>query len=196
MKKSTDFKSKIKFSNYILGKVFVVVLSVLVLALIYRNSFQHINVYSILAGLLLISSLGYKSANYLSSSAKNLSLIDQLEFALLFTLVFGIILEISGNSLFSLSYVLLPIVVLGLGWHAAGLSFVIISVLQITKFQSPSPAYQIVILLISTLVLGYLLKGNKIVLGSNILKKIPTKAGRVRVLHLLKLPMTKRIRII
>jgi len=171
VKKSTDFKSKIKFSNYILGKVFVVVLSILVLALIYKNSFQDINAYSILAGLLLISSLGYKSANYLSSSAKNLSLIDQLEFALLFTLVFEIILEISGNSLFPLSYILLPIIVLGLGWHAAGFSFVIISVLQITKFQSPLLAYQIVILLLSTLVLGYLLKGNKIVWGSNIFKK-------------------------
>ena len=171
MKKSTDFKSKIKFSNYILGKVFVVVLSILVLALIYRNSFQNINAYSILTGLLLISSLGYKSANYLSSSPKKLSLIDQLEFALLFTLVFEIILEISGNSLFPLSFVLFPIIVLGLGWHAAGLSFVIISVLQIIKFQSPLLAYQIVILLISTLILGYLLKGNKIVWGSNLFKK-------------------------
>jgi len=175
VKKSIDFKSKIKFSNYILGKVFVVILSILVIALIYKNSFQSLNFYSILAALLLISAVGYKSANYISSSVKNLSLIDQIEFSLLFTLVFEIILEISGNKLFPFSYALMPIVVLIFGWPAAGLSFVIVSVLQITQFQSPSLPYQIVILLFSTLILGFLLKGNKFLIGSNILKKASVK---------------------
>ncbi len=171
MKKSIDFKSKIKSSNYVLGKVFIVVLSLLVIALIYKNSFQSFNFYSILAVLLLISSVVYKSLNYINSSLQNLSLIDQLEFSVLFTLVFEIILEISGNNLFPFSYVLLPVVVLLFGWPAAGLSFVIVSVLQITQFQSPSLPYQVVILLFSTVILGFLLKGNKLALRSNILKK-------------------------
>lgn len=171
MKKYIDFKSKIKFSNYILGKVFIVVLSVLILALIYKNSFQGLNFYSILAVLLLISSVVYKSANYISSSVKNLTLIDQLEFSILFTLVFEIILEISGNKLFPFSYVLLPLVVLFFGWPAAGLSFLVVSVLQITQFQSASLPYQVVILLFSTLILGFLLRGNEIPLGANLLKK-------------------------
>lgn len=171
MKKSIDFKSKIKFSNYILGKFFIVVLSILIIALIYKNSFQSLNFYSILAVLLLISSVVYKSLNYINASLRNLSLIDQLEFAVLFTLVFEVILEISGNKLFPLSYLFLPVVVLLFGWPAAGLSFVIVSVLQITQFQSTSLPYQVVILIISTLVLGFLLKGNKLELGSNIFKK-------------------------
>lgn len=180
MKKSIDFKSKIKFSNYILGKVFVVILSLLVIALIYKNSFQSLNFYSILAGLLLISSVGYKSVNYISSSVKKLSLVDQLEFALMFTLVFEIILEISWNHLFPFSYILLPVIVLAFGWPAAGLSFVLVSVLQVTQSQSSSLPYQIVILLFSTLILGYLLKGNKVNLGSNIFKKGLEKKGAIQ----------------
>ena len=171
MKKSIDFKTKIKFSNYVLGKVFIIALSILIIALIYKNSFQSFNFYSLLAVLLLISSVVYKSANYITSSVRSLSLIDQLEFSVLFTLVFEIILEISGNKLFPFSYALLPVVVLLFGWPAAGLSFVIVSVLQITQFQSPSLPYQVGILLLSTFILGFLLKGNKLVLGSNTVKK-------------------------
>lgn len=171
MKKSIDFKSKIKFSNYVLGKILVVVLSIFIIALIYKNSFQSLNFYSILAVLLLISSVVYKSRNSIKSSFRNLSLIDQIEFTVLFTLVFEIILEISGNNLFPFSYVFLPLVVLVFGWPAAGLSFLIVSVLQITQFQSSSLPYQVVILLFSTLILGFLLKGNKLELGSSIFKK-------------------------
>lgn len=171
MKKSIDFRTKIKLSNYILGKVFIAALSVIIIALIYKGSFQSLNFYSILASLLLISAVGYKSANYISSSLKNLTLADQLEFALMFTLLFELVLEISGNKLFPFSYLLLPLIVLAFGWTAAGLSFLIVSVLQITQFQTPSLVSQIGILLLSTLTLGFLLKGNKIDLGSKIFKK-------------------------
>ena len=171
MKKSIDFKSKIKLSNYVLGKVFIVVLSILILALIYKNSFKSINFYSILAVILLISAVAYKSVNYIASASRSLSKIDEIEFALLSTLVFEIVLQIFGNELFPLSYVLLPLIVLFFGWSAGGLTFVIISVLQITQLQSPSLPYQIVILFLSTSILGFLLKGNKLTLGSNILQK-------------------------
>ncbi|MFB3147480.1 MAG: diguanylate cyclase [Thermodesulfobacteriota bacterium] len=171
MKKSIDFKSKIKLSNYVLGKVFIVVLSTLVLALIYKNSFESINFYSILAAFLLISTVVYKSVNYITGASRNLSRIDEIEFALLFALVFEILLEIFGNELFPLSYVLLPLIVLLFGWPAGGLSFVIVSILQITKFQGPLLPYQITILLLSTLILGFLLKGNKLALGSKIFQK-------------------------
>ncbi|MCH8013326.1 MAG: diguanylate cyclase [Candidatus Dadabacteria bacterium] len=171
MKKSIDFKSKIKLSNYVLGKVFIVVLSTLVLALIYKNSFESINFYSILAAFLLISTVVYKSVNYITGASRNLSRIDEIEFALLFALVFEILLEIFGNELFPLSYVLLPLIVLLFGWPAGGLSFVIVSILQITKFQGPLLPYQITILLLSTLILGFLLKGNKLALRSNIFQK-------------------------
>lgn len=137
MKKSIDFKSKIKLSNYVSGKIFIVVLSTLVLALIYKNSFESINFYSILAAFLLISTVVYKSVNYITGASRNLSRIDEIEFALLFALVFEILLEIFGNELFPLSYVLLPLIVLLFGWPAGGLSFVIVSILQITKFQGP-----------------------------------------------------------
>ena len=170
MKKSIDFKSKIKLSNYVLGKVFIVVLSTLILALIYKNSFKSINFYSILAVFLLFSTVVYKSANYITAASRNLSRIDEIEFALIFTLVFEIMLEIFGYEFFPLSYILLPLIVLFFGWPAGGLSFVIVSILQITQFQGPSLPYQIAILLLSTLILGFLLKGNKI-LGSNILQK-------------------------
>ncbi|MCH7518759.1 MAG: diguanylate cyclase [Candidatus Dadabacteria bacterium] len=171
MKKSIDFKSKIKLSNYVSGKIFIVVLSTLVLALIYKNSFESINFYSILAAFLLISTVVYKSVNYITGASRNLSRIDEIEFALLFALVFEILLEIFGNELFPLSYVLLPLIVLLFGWPAGGLSFVIVSILQITKFQGPLLPYQITILLLSTLILGFLLKGNKLALGSNIFQK-------------------------
>jgi len=171
VKKSIDFKSKIKLSNYVSGKVFIVVLSTLVLALIYKNSFESINFYSILAAFLLISTVVYKSVNYITGASRNLSRIDEIEFALLFALVFEILLEIFGNELFPLSYVLLPLIVLLFGWPAGGLSFVIVSILQITKFQGPLLPYQITILLLSTLILGFLLKGNKLALGSNIFQK-------------------------
>ncbi|MEE9238356.1 MAG: diguanylate cyclase [Thermodesulfobacteriota bacterium] len=171
MKKSIDFKSKIKLSNYVSGKVFIVVLSTLVLALIYKNSFESINFYSILAAFLLISTVVYKSVNYITGASRNLSRIDEIEFALLFALVFEILLEIFGNELFPLSYVLLPLIVLLFGWPAGGLSFVIVSILQITKFQGPLLPYQITILLLSTLILGFLLKGNKLALGSKIFQK-------------------------
>ena len=61
MKKSIDFKNKIKFLNSNLGKVLVVVVSILILALIISNSFQSLNFYSVLVVLLLLSSvvLGY-----------------------------------------------------------------------------------------------------------------------------------------
>ncbi|MCZ6684919.1 MAG: diguanylate cyclase [Candidatus Dadabacteria bacterium] len=171
MKKSIDFKSKIKLSNYVSGKIFIVVLSTLVLALIYKNSFESINFYSILAAFLLISTVVYKSVNYITGASRNLSRIDEIEFALLFALVFEILLEIFGNELFPLSYVLLPLIVLLFGWPAGGLSFVIVSILQITKFQGPLVPYQITILLLSTLILGFLLKGNKLALGSKIFQK-------------------------
>ncbi|MEE8298352.1 MAG: hypothetical protein V3R67_03130, partial [Thermodesulfobacteriota bacterium] len=87
MKKSIDFKSKIKLSNYVSGKIFIVVLSTLVLALIYKNSFESINFYSILAAFLLISTVVYKSVNYITGASRNLSRIDEIEFALLFALV-------------------------------------------------------------------------------------------------------------
>ena len=171
MKKSIDFKSKIKLSNYVSGKIFIVVLSTLVLALIYKNSFESINFYSILAAFLLISTVVYKSVNYITGASRNLSRIDEIEFALLFALVFEILLEIFGNELFPLSYLLLPLIVLLFGWPAGGLSFAIVSILQITKFQGPLLPYQITILLLSTLILGFLLKGNKLALRSNIFQK-------------------------
>ena len=166
-----NISSKIKLSNYVSGKVFIVVLSTLVLALIYKNSFESINFYSILAAFLLISTVVYKSVNYITGASRNLSRIDEIEFALLFALVFEILLEIFGNELFPLSYVLLPLIVLLFGWPAGGLSFVIVSILQITKFQGPLLPYQITILLLSTLILGFLLKGNKLALGSKIFQK-------------------------
>ena len=166
-----NISSKIKLSNYVSGKIFIVVLSTLVLALIYKNSFESINFYSILAAFLLISTVVYKSVNYITGASRNLSRIDEIEFALLFALVFEILLEIFGNELFPLSYVLLPLIVLLFGWPAGGLSFVIVSILQITKFQGPLLPYQITILLLSTLILGFLLKGNKLALGSKIFQK-------------------------
>ncbi|MEE8297777.1 MAG: diguanylate cyclase, partial [Thermodesulfobacteriota bacterium] len=125
----------------------------------------------ILAAFLLISTVVYKSVNYITGASRNLSRIDEIEFALLFALVFEILLEIFGNELFPLSYVLLPLIVLLFGWPAGGLSFVIVSILQITKFQGPLLPYQITILLLSTLILGFLLKGNKLALGSKIFQK-------------------------
>ena len=171
MKKSIDLKSKIKSSNYILGKVFIVLLSVLTLALVYKNSFQTLNIYSALSVLLLLSTVSYKTVNNIYGKSKNLSEIDKLEFALLSTLVFEVSIGIFGTGLFPISYLMLPLIVFFFGWSPAGLSFVIISILQITQVQVPASLFNIFLLALSTLILGFLLKGNKITLGAGVFRK-------------------------
>ncbi len=175
MKKYTDLKNKITYSNYLLGKVFVVLLSALIVVLIYKNSFHSFNFYSVLAVLFLISTVSYKTYIYASGALKNPSMIDILEFPLLFTLVFEIIIEIFGYDLFPLSYVLVPVLTLYFGWAGGGLAFFLIGFLQLTQFTGEELPVQISLLLISTVVLGFLLKGHKQRLSSYIFHRDKAK---------------------
>lgn len=161
MKKYTDLKNKITYSNYLLGKVFVVLLSALIIVLIYQNSFHSFNFYSVLAVSFLISTVCYKTYYYASGALESPSIIDMLEFPLLFTLVFEVIIEIFGYNLFPLSYILIPVLTLYFGWTGGGLAFFIVGFLQLTKFRGEELPVQIFLLLISTVVLGFLLKGNR-----------------------------------
>ena len=171
MKKSTDSKNKIKFSNSVLGKVLIVLLSVLTVVFIYKDSFVSLNVYSVLAVLLLGSAVSYKAYTYLKNGMQSGALIERLEFPLLLTLIFEIIIEIFGNELFPLSYIILPAIVLSFGWMSGGLSLLIISVLQITRYPSPELPYQIALLFISAAVLGLLVRGEKGRLSSYIFQR-------------------------
>lgn len=171
MKKSTDLKNKITYSNYLLGKVFVLLLSVLIFVLIYKDSFHSFNFYSALALLFLLSTVFYKSYNFATAVQKNLSLIDSIEFSLLFTLIFEILVNIFGNELFPLSYIIVPLLILYFGWLGGGVSFLIIAILQTTQYRGDDLPVQILLLILSAAIFGFLLKGNKELLRSYIFQK-------------------------
>jgi diguanylate cyclase (GGDEF)-like protein len=171
VKKSIDFRNKIKFSNYELGKICTLLLSALTVVLIYKDSFASLNVYSVLAVLFIGAAVSCKVYTYLKNGLQPGSLIDKLEFPLLITLIFEIVIEIFGNELFPLSFILVPAIILYFGWMGGGLSLLVISVLQITRYPSADLPYQISLLLLSAGILGLLIKGGKGQLGSYIFKR-------------------------
>ena len=140
MKKSIDLMTNIKLSQGVYGKVFNLLISVLTLALIYRGGFASFNIFSILVFLILVSAVSYKAYLFLKNEVRSDSLYQRLELTLLITLLFEIFLEVLGNGLFPLAYIILPVVTLYFGWISGGLSLVIISILQITRYPlSPAP---------------------------------------------------------
>ena len=171
MKKYTDLKNKITFSNFLLGKIFAVLLSALIFVLIYKNSFHSFNFYSLLATLFLFAAAGYRTLLYLKSSTRNISLLDRLEFALLYTLVFEILLQIFGNDLFPASFLLAPVIIYCFGWAGGCFSLLIISFLQVTLHMGLGAVTQVSLLTITTMVIGFLFKGNKELLGSYVFQR-------------------------
>ena len=159
MKKSIDLKNKITYSNYLLGKVFTILLSVLIVVLLLKDSLQSLNAFSILAFLLLIPAAAYKTVNLVSSGRGEIPVLDRLEFALLFTLVFEVLLEIFGNAFFPLSYIMVPLVILYIGWEAGLLSFFVVAMLQAVQRPGLSLPAELFLLLVSAAVFGLLLKG-------------------------------------
>ena len=159
MKKSIDLKNKITYSNYLLGKVFTVLLSVLIVVLLLKDSLQSLNAFSVLAFLLLIPAAAYKTINLINSGRNDIPLQDRLEFALLFTLVFEVLLEVFGNAFFPLSYIMVPLVILYFGWEAGLLSFFAVAMLQAVQRPSQSLPAELLLLLVSAAVFGFLLKG-------------------------------------
>lgn len=166
MKKYTDLKNKITYSNFLLGKVFIVLLSALIFVLIYKDSFHSLNFYSVLATLFLISTLGYRTLNYIRAGFQDIPVLDRLEFSLLYTLLFEVIMEIFGNDVFPISFLMVPVLIYSFGWAGGSLSFLVISILQITLHMGIGTPVQLSLLLITTVVIGFLLKGNKDRLGS------------------------------
>ena len=166
MKKYTDLKNKITYSNFLLGKVFIVLLSALIFVLIYKDSFHSLNFYSVLATLFLISTLGYRTLNYIRAGFQDIPVLDRLEFSLLYTLLFEVIMEIFGNDVFPISFLMVPVLIYSFGWAGGSLSFLVISIIQITLHMGIGTPVQLSLLLITTVVIGFLLKGNKDRLGS------------------------------
>ncbi|MEW6145556.1 MAG: diguanylate cyclase [Thermodesulfobacteriota bacterium] len=160
MKKYTDLKNKISYSNFLLGKVFILLLSALVFILIYKNSFHSLNFYSVLAALLLISTAGYRTLHFIRSGSTNIPLLERLEFSILYTLIFEIFLQIFGNDVFPLSFLLVPVLIYCFGWPGGILSLFIITVLRITLQPAMGALIEVSLLMITALVIGYLLKGN------------------------------------
>ncbi len=171
MKKSTDLMTNMKLPGGVSGKVFTLLLSVLTLVFIYRGGFTSLNVFSILVFLLLASAISYKTYSYVKNGMRSDSLYQRLELTLLITLLFEIIIEAFGNGLFPLAYIILPIVTLYFGWIGGGLSLVIISIIQITRYPSSELPYEILLLIISASLLGFLVKGGKGRLSSYIFNR-------------------------
>ena len=153
------------------GKVFTLFLSVLTLVLIYRGGFTSLNVFSILVFLLLVSVISYNAYSYIKNGMRSGSLYQRLELTLLITLLFEIFIEAFGNGLFPLAYIILPAVTLYFSWIGAALSLAIISIVQITRYPSPHLPYEIVFLLMSAGLLGFLVKGGKGRLSSYIFNR-------------------------
>lgn len=171
MKKYTDLKNKITYSNFLLGKLFAVLLSALILILLYKNSFNTLNFYSALASLLLISAAGYRTLNLVKAGNRNIPLSERIELSILYTLVFEIVLEIFGQDIFPLSYLMVPVLIYCFGWPGGVLSFLIVSVLRLTQNFGAGALVQVLLLATTALVIGYLLKGGRERLGSYIFQR-------------------------
>ena len=171
MKKYTDLKNKITYSNFLLGKLFVVLLSALIIILLYKNSFHTLNFYSILASLLLISAIGYKTLHLVKAGNQNLPLPERLELSLLFTLLFEIVLEVFGKNIFPLSFLMVPVLIYSFGWAGGVLSLLIVTVLRVTRQFEAGALVEVSLLAITALVIGYLLKGGRERLGSYIFQR-------------------------
>jgi len=166
VKKYTDLKNKITYSNFLLGKVLILLLSALIFILIYKNSFHSLNFYSALATLLLLATTGYRTLQLVRAGSRDIPLLERLELSILYTLVFEIFLEIFGNDIFPLSFLLVPVLIYGFGWAGGIMSFSLISVLRISMHFGTGALVELALLMITTLVMGYLLKGDKERLGS------------------------------
>lgn len=171
MKKYTDLKNKITYSNFLLGKLFVVLLSALIIILLYKNSFHTLNFYSVLASLLLISTVGYRTHHLVKAGNQNLPLPERLEFSILYTLLFEIVLEIFGKDIFPLSFLMVPVLIYGFGWPGGVLSLLIVSVLRVTRQFEAGALVEVSLLATTALVIGYLLKGGRERLGSYIFQR-------------------------
>lgn len=166
MKKYTDLKNNITYSNFLLGKVLILLLSALVFILIYQNSFHSLNLYSALATLLLLATAGYRTLQFVRTGSRDIPLLERLELSILYTLVFEIFLEIFGNDIFPLSFLLVPVLIYGFGWAGGIISFSLISILRISMHFGTGALVELSLLMITTLVIGYLLRGDKERLGS------------------------------
>jgi diguanylate cyclase (GGDEF)-like protein len=171
VKKYTDLKNKITYSNFLLGKLFVVLLSALILILLYKNSFNTLNFYSALASLLLISAAGYRTLNLVKAGNRNIPLPERIELSVLYTLVFEIVLEIFGQDIFPLSFLMVPVLIYCFGWPGGVLSLLIVSVLRLTQNFGAGALVQVSLLATTALVIGYLLKGGRERLGSYIFQR-------------------------
>jgi GGDEF domain-containing protein len=166
VKKYTDLKNKITYSNFLLGKVLVLLLSALIFVLIYQNSFLSLNFYSALATLLLLATAGYRTFQFVKTGSRDIPLLERLELSILYTLVFEILLEIFGNDIFPLSFLLVPVLIYGFGWAGGIISFLVISILRVSMHFGTGTLVELSMLMIITVVIGFLLRGNKERLGS------------------------------
>lgn len=163
MIRSIDSQSRISLSLHIFGKIYIILLSALVLFLIFRSKFQSFNLYSVPVGLLLVALIPYEILKIrrkaLSSSVPSK---EKLETALLITIGFEVLFQALGRGFFPFLYFVTPVILAYLGWQAAAAALILISLVEITLYWSGVDVlYQLLPLLISTFGLGYLIKRSR-----------------------------------
>ncbi|MCI0482073.1 MAG: GAF domain-containing protein, partial [Candidatus Dadabacteria bacterium] len=116
--------------------------------------------------MLLLATAGYRTLQFVRTTSRDIPLLERLELSILYTLVFEIFLEIFGNDIFPLSFLLVPVLIYSFGWAGGIISFSLISILRLSMHFGTDALVELSLLMITTLVIGYLLKGNKERLGS------------------------------
>ncbi|HEX3036931.1 MAG TPA: diguanylate cyclase [Thermodesulfobacteriota bacterium] len=156
-------KNKFNLSLGILSRIYVVLLSALVLLLIYEGGFQVPTWYSVLIGFFLFVSTLYRvfELKRKDRAAPLLSLKDKLEIGLLITLCFQLLFEIVGRELFPFFYLVAPLLFVYLGWQGATLAVALTSIIEVMLyFSGIQTLSHIFSLAISTFGLGYVIKRN------------------------------------
>ncbi len=158
MTRFSGLPNKISLSLFI-SKVYIILLSVLVLFLIYKNKFLSFNLYSVLAGLALFISIPYEIWKIKTRARTSVITIkERLEAALIITLGFEVFFQVLGREFFPFIYLVTPIIFAYLGWQGATASVVLISLIEATLYWSGVRIlYHLIPLLVSTFGLGYLI---------------------------------------
>ncbi|HEX9831330.1 MAG TPA: GAF domain-containing protein, partial [Thermodesulfobacteriota bacterium] len=160
MTRFIDLPNRIRSSLHIFSKVYIILLSALVLFLIYKSKFESLNFYSVSVGLLLVALIPHEILKIKrKASSSSIPLKEKLEIALLITIGFEVLFQAVGRGFFPFLCLVTPVIFAYLGWQAAAAAVALVSMVEITLYWSGvGVLYQILPLLISTFGLGYLIK--------------------------------------
>ncbi|MGH7808561.1 MAG: diguanylate cyclase, partial [Thermodesulfobacteriota bacterium] len=160
MTRFIDLPNRIRSSLHIFSKVYIILLSALVLFLIYKSKFEGLNFYSVSVGLLLVALIPHEILKIKrKASSSSIPLKEKLEIALLITIGFEVLFQAVGRGFFPFLCLVTPVIFAYLGWQAAAAAVALVSLVELTLYWGGAGVlYQILPLLISTFGLGYLIK--------------------------------------